>query len=35
MVGGAVLALVQGRIFIAGTLLMFTAFAIYVRETNK
>lgn len=29
------LALIQGRMFLSGTLFMFTAFAIYVRETRK
>ena len=35
MVAGAIIALLNGNFVIAGTLLMFTAFAIYVWETNK
>ncbi len=34
LVIGAVLAVASERLVLGGTLLMFTAFAIYVRETN-
>lgn len=32
---GALLALLDGRVVLAGTLLVFTAFAIYLREITK
>lgn len=32
---GAILAVASDRLVLGGTLLMFTAFAIYIRETNK
>lgn len=35
LVVGAVIAVMSERLVLGGTLLMFTAFAIYIRETHK